>query len=85
MRDGLAQRVLFSRLQRGRSRLFEAGRIFALETEHRCEEGRWQLVVLGVGGIGMLGDRPQRAQPLDRNANDDVGRRHALGGADDGR
>ena len=83
----------------------EAAGVFQLRAQH-LEEGRRHLVVLGVGRVGVVGDRmarhlageggvglgaPRRAlravrdqQPMDRGADDGVGQRRALEGAEGG-
>jgi hypothetical protein len=59
MRDGLAQRLFLRLLQRRRLITVEAGRVFAVRAEHLREEALRHFVMLAVGGVRVLGDRPQ--------------------------
>ncbi len=60
MLDGLAQRLLLGLLQGRVVVPVEAGRVFAVRSEHFCKECGRHLVMLRIGGIGVLGNRPRR-------------------------
>ena len=60
MRGGLGQRALLGLGKGGRVAVVQAAGIFAARAQGEGEELRRQLVMLGVGVVGVLGDRTRR-------------------------
>ena len=55
---GFRERRLLGLGQGAHAGRIVAGRVLELRTQHGLEEGGGQFVVLGVGGLDVLGDRP---------------------------